>query len=410
MQAEIRRKDRMKNTLFRRGHNFTQSAPIPIKLIEKCFSNDENEAQYALNDLYNLVLSSDFEYFEQFCKIFPYTDFFKRIISLEPCRVRQTALLVFAACSDSDSFPYQEYLNVDILSFLFDLLDRVERDEVTASLHILSRIVMEDPSVSNYLVDQGIHDQMMLLEADENFAIMLAALSITSPQTFKSTIQLIPYCFMTKDGNTIKYALEALLSGIKIVSDFAQPILSVIVNYQSILFDFEQNEITITLFKILKRIPDLPMTFFTPILYKLMNCDTVKILVLANTILQNQQQNWKGVVDEMLCVVLQGQMMGQPYNVQKSCFQTILSYYLWDNGVNLKLTAEVVRFLDDNDVGPKCLFLLCHLLEVYPEESEIREVIESAIPVIENYAASENEDNSNIAQRLLSMIGNGPLS
>lgn len=99
---------------------------IPVDLIEKCFSDDENVTNLSLKDLfiYLYSLDSDDE-FESFCKVFPYDKFLELITSLpsnifEPSLARQTALLIFSDCSRSDFFPSEKYSsNEELVAFFF---------------------------------------------------------------------------------------------------------------------------------------------------------------------------------------------------------------------------------------------------------------------------------------------------
>lgn len=426
---------------------------IPVDLIEKCFSDDENVTNLSLKDLfiYLYSLDSDDE-FESFCKVFPYDKFLELITSLpsnifEPSLTRQTALLIFSDCSRSDFFPSEKYSsNEELVAFFFSLIDSPSNEESSSALQILSEMMLKNPSVCQFLVEeQELHQKLELIEATPFLSKFLAVLCDVHPESLELTLKLIPNCLQVKDDLTILHSLLAMKSALKNCPECAPVIINFIGQYSKNLFSFDidnieecgpyPDKVIITssndnkkpendeeniqiLLEIISMIPEAPSSFLTYMVYFLMKCEIDDTILLINFVLRKHKESWRGdlITDFFICSILQGMMKNFPYELRKSCFQTILVYYQWENEFNEELTSELIHFIEDKDIRSACLFILCDLIEVFiikksaQESSEnlakLLQLLETAIPSVERIISDSNESevDSSLAQKFIDIL------
>ena len=414
MDAKIRREHRfIKAFCVQRPSSSLQREP-PVEMINKCValgqmgSESDQELRYTVKNIFHyLHLCSD-EELTKFCEIFPFLEFMN--ILLKPASdgfeaIQTMVLRIVSICSSSDFFPVEQFCQNDMINFLFARLDSSSSDDVSSAMDIFVQMIIRKNEIGQLLVEKGIHDKMLLLNADASFSAMISALCLTHPESMPKSLSFVPYCLQIEDPETIKFALNALYIALEYNIELVEVVLSIIIQYKDNLFNISQDDVTKLLFKILSLpgIGPLPLCFFVPTLNKLMNCN-LKIFKLANIIFQNQANQWRGVHDEMLCMILQGQMIDLPFEDQKVVFETILVYYPWDQKVDIKLTSDLIKFLSDNDLCCSCLYILCHLIETFPNEKELIELIYSSLPIVETLFSREDEKISALAERFIQLV------
>lgn len=434
---------------------------IPTKLINNCFSDNPITAESSLDDLNDYLHSQcTDEQFEAFCKVFPYDQFLEQLLKTPEGKIKTKAVLVFSCCSNSDFFPAKVYAaNEQILSFFYSLLESAVKDEITSGLQILSQIMLSCPPVCQFLVEnQDIHSELELIQATPQFSKMLSILCENHPQSLARTLSLMPFCFETGDTESITLCLLGMISAIKKVPECYEPVIFMIDKYKKYIFGFDienleksgpypeeivtsdpldknksktdeeckssidEDNIQLAL-EIISIVPIAPPSLMSSVLFSLLKCQESKTILLCNLALRKQKGNWRGIemFDAFLCDILLGQMYKMSFEIQKSNFETIMVYYRWDNEININLTKELIRFLDEYDMKGGCLFLLCHIVEVFVskktgeknnsnDDQKLSQLIDllqsSAFPIIEKIAEDpdEEDENSLLAQNFLSLF------
>lgn len=384
---------------------------------------------------------------KNFVKISLTIDFFQLIISLPSCIARQRALSIFSDCTRSDFFPSEQYSSdMEFLSYVYSLLDSPSSDEVSASLQILSQVMLSCPAVCQFLVEeQKLHSKLEYIQATPYLAKTLAVLCDVHPESLELTLKLIPYCLQTNDKDTLLYSLLAMKSAIKSVPESSPVIINLIDQYSKNLFSFDIDNIeesgpypdtfiitnpddqTSTenteenfqlLLEIISLIPDVPPTFLPQMIHTLWKCKRDDTILLWNFAVRQQKNSWRGdqMIDDLICWILLRMMENCTFELQKSCFHTIMYYYQWENELNPELITYLIRYIEDKDLQSVCLFILCDIIEVFivkksGKESDddlesLHKLLETAIPSVEKIVvdSDESDDDSALAQKFLDLL------
>lgn len=346
------------------------------------------DAFTALDELYAYVFMLCDDSFESFCSGFPYGDFAELAMRYGGKPEGTLALSVFALCCASSHFPAERFAVRAFVEFCFGVLDSESADASQAALQIMSILSASSAAVIGWLIELGICERLLLLPLSIEFSSMVYVLASCENPKIGAVIDLIPLLLSSDDEDIVNNGLYSISS---LLPEHREAMEDIVIRSAESIFNLDNEgfrRVGQEFFEVLGSFEKLPTNFITPILGKMMESESSRIILKGNYIFRKQKSNWYGIVDSFLIFYLIELSRDNTYEIQKSSLMTIMLYYHFDFDYEPKITKMVIMFLEDSDLSVSCLAFLSKMIDNFGQNSDFMEDIGEIIPTVEMLCTS----------------------
>ena len=372
---------------------------------------DQELAFGKLSELETLLEKlAETEEFDEFCQVFPYEDFIEYAIANDGV-VGRMALLCLRVCLCWPELDFRRFESMSVLDFFMRKLNSADEDEVDIGVQFLCNMCLIAPAVPEFLVEQGIFEQLQTSLCDSNVAKIVCALCSCRHKYLTKCILVLSGLFSCTEADVVMLALTAWYQAYQMESD-ARPLLTqMLLEHLDFLLKNEDAKVMKELLIAFEQVEEIDKRYFQP-LCAIMNAFSQtcpKIIDLVCRIIRRQCAKWKELDTKELCQFLLRVCNNQRYDVMRSCLITLVQYFQPQYGMNEDLINVLMDHVDDPSLSRLLLHGVCRSLEYLKLKTvDLTSIVdESKKTAVKELLDSDSPEVSQLAAMVLEMLKPG---
>ena len=348
--------------------------------------------------------------FGKFCQMFPYEDFIKYAIGNDGV-VGRMALLCLRVCLCWQELDFRRFESMDVLEFFMRKLNSADEDEVDIGVQFLCNMCLTSAAVPEFLVEQGIFEQLQTYLCDSHVAKIVCALCSCRHKYLTKCLLFMSGLFSCTEADVVMLALTAWFQAYQMESD-ARPLLTqILLEHLDSLLENEDVKVMKELLIALGQVEGIDKRYFQPlcVIMNTLSPTCPKIIDLVCRIMRRQWVQWKELDTKELCQFLLTRCSNQRYDIMRSCLITLVQYFRPPYGMNEDLINLLMDHADDPSLSCLLLHGVCRSLEYLKlKKVDVTSVIDdSKKTAVKELLDADSPEACQLAAMVLEMLNHG---